>query len=241
MLLWARTCAGVPGPLSLWTAVHTDAGTAPKLRCGSCALRTSIHRLPSSRSKPSRSIVAATACRARCTLIARLRLQVLDRADDGAAERSHGAHQALHFLLQIHRGVVVTASSSAVCKHRVRGHAGEERIPEALDAQHDGNVHVRQRDHEALDLVGHRIRIPIGVRDDVAMLAVAVRSALDVEAHHLRRRQLPRILRAQADADGRDCDRRNWPGRSPRRAAPPTPPRPRPGGSTRRAGSRDPG
>jgi hypothetical protein len=104
--------------------------------------------------------------------------------------------------MRLCRGIIIEIPAG-LRQHRGRRDAGEERIAEALDAQHDGDVHVRQCDDEALDLIRHRVRVPIGIGDDVAVLAVAVGSAPDEEAQHLRRAQFPRILRAQADTDGR--------------------------------------
>src|ERR1017187_5524534 len=80
----------------------------------------------------------------------------------------------------------------------------DDRKKRAGKAQHslrDGRIHVRERDGEGLDFIGHGIWIPIGIRENKAMLTVIARAALDIELRQLRSAEFPRIRRRGTDAD----------------------------------------
>src|SRR5882724_8931651 len=136
-----------------------------------------------------------------------LPLQVFNSADDCAAKWRYRVGQGLNLLLERDRCV---AREMARCGgQHVRGFDDrEKRAAEAIDAQHHRHVHVGYADDEVLQLVGHRVGVPVGVRNDVAVLAVTMGAALDVELHHLRGAELPRVLRAEAYMNGRVVIRR---------------------------------
>jgi hypothetical protein len=80
---------------------------------------------------------------------------------------------------------------------------GEKSAGEANHSLRHRRIHVGERNREGLDLIGHGVRIPVGIGENKAMLPVIARTSLDIELHQLRRAQLPGIGGRSAHADGR--------------------------------------